>query len=271
MSFRFVSASSQRFINDANNPITTTPFTIGCWVRPTSVTGLQTVWSIANTAVTNSYWRLQRNSATNWQFSSAGGGTGIIISVGVPVIDRWSFIICRAITATNRRIHVLDTSPGTHANAQTTTSRTPTSINIMALGVFNGSSISAYWDGDIAEFWYTNTDIYADGTALPESLFRQLAYYGPFSDTRTQKDLIEYRSFRTMASVRRSSGTIRGGIETYGDEIYYGGSTPTVPAAIRVWDNLGGDNARIASHPPAADRNLYLTPANIKRPTMILV
>jgi hypothetical protein len=246
MSFSFVSASTQRFLNDANNPLTAVPFTVVCWVRPSDVTGTKTAWSIVNTGSTTAFWRLDRNAGTNWQFSCNAASTTVSASAGVPATGKWSFIVCRAITATNRRIHVLDTNTGAHANAQETTSRTPASINAMAVGTFNGSTISQYWDGDIAEFWYTATDIWPEGTTMPEGFFRALAYRGPFWHPRIAKDVIEYRGFRASPAVRRSDSTHRGGTEQPFGDIYYGGRPPV----IRIWDNLGGDNGRVQAQPP---------------------
>lgn len=259
MSFRFAAASSQRFLNDANNPYTTVPFTIGCWVRPADVTGTKTVWCIVNTGATNSYWRLDRNAGTAWNFSAAAGGTAATASSGVPVTNAWAFILCRAISATNRRIHVLQTDTGTISNAQNTTSRAPTSISAMALGTFNGSTISQYWDGDIAEFWHAGVDIWPDGTAMPDHLFRSIACRGPLAWRYLAKNLVEWRAFREAPVVRRSDGTHRGGTEKLRDVMYVRQN------ATRVWDNLGGDNARMAPHPPFLRRPYRRLPSDQSR------
>lgn len=244
MSFRFASASSQRFVNDANVPYTAAPFTVACWVRPSDTTGTKTVWSLTATNSNLNFWRLDRNAGTNWQFSCSSATTNSA-SAGVPVADKWSFIVCRANSATNRRIHVLDTNTGAHANAQNTTSTTPGSVAAFAIGAFNGITLSQFWDGDVAEFWHTGTDIWPEGTALPEAFVRNLAYRGPFWFPRIASRIVEYRGFRSAPAVRRSSSTVRGGTERP-DEVSYGGQPPV----IRIWDNLGGDNARMAPHPP---------------------
>lgn len=267
MAFRFSSTSTQRFVNDTSF-ISVVPFTIGCWVRPSDVTGTKTVWCIANGGATNSYWRLDRNAGTSWQITAAAGGTANSASAGVPVANAWAFIIVRCITATNRRIHVLQTDTGVHANAQTTSTRSPTSLSVFAIGAFNGSTISQYWDGDIAEFWVCNADIWPAATALPEALFRNLAYRGPFCDARVTRYLTEYYAMRSAPSLRRASSTTRGGTEV-NREVFYGSATSPNPSVVRVWDSLGGDNARMAPHPPMATHGRYVRRAQNPRVVMV--
>lgn len=66
----------------------------------------------------------------------------------------------------------------------------------MGLGALNGNSgVTNPWTGDLAEYWWTNTDIFPAG-ALSLSLMRQLAFEGPFSIPYIGNKVQEYRSFR---------------------------------------------------------------------------
>jgi hypothetical protein len=101
-----------------------------------------------------------------------------------------------------------------------------------ALQTSAGASVP--FDGNVAEFWYTNTDIQPDGAQLDGNLLRQLAYGGPFSVPHIAGDILEYRSFRKVIESDQD--------EAVGDEVYWGG------AGRQVWTNTNGVTR--GPHPP---------------------
>jgi hypothetical protein len=121
----------------------------------------------------------------------------------------------------------------------------------MAVGALVNSSPSGFFDGQVGEFWYTDTDIQADGAQLQDSTLRQLAYFGPFSIPHIAKDIVEYRSFRSRLDSRQDTP----------DEVYYRGTRP-------VWTNTNGVN--LGPHPPAAT-NYIDPPGSVYTPPMVLV
>lgn len=195
MSALFTAASSHYLHNDAS-PITAVPFTAACWFRSTTVAaGAARIFTFTDTASTNNRFAISRDT-NDLTFSAQAGGTEAIATVAnLVAANQWSFIVARGISATNRRIAQL-AHTGAAGHAQNTTSRAPGSVDRVALGSSAHSSPGNFFDGLIGEFWYTNTDIQADGAQLQDSLLRQLAWGGPFSVPHIAKDIIEYRSFR---------------------------------------------------------------------------
>lgn len=227
MSLILVSASTQRLYNDNQPKITAYPFSCGLWVRPTSTTGTQTILCFADTATTNNWWALNRNAGTNFQFSAAAGGTTNSASTGVPVSGRWFYIVIRGISATNRKIAVLNSFLGpTHAT--TATSRSPAGVDTNVIGAFNTTTVSQYFDGEIQEFWYTLTDIQPDGAQLQGGILKTLAYRGPLAVPRIAKDIVEYRRFTDGPSYYFQQGTDRGTTNNNYRNLYTGGGRPRI-------------------------------------------
>ena len=250
MAASFVSASSQILFNGSVTTLAM-PFTVGCWVYSADAAGsTQTVWSIADTAVTNHYWRLTRSSAAPpvFQIGAASGSTANTTSLGTAfAVGTWNFVVVRMISATNRWISAWQ-SDGLMQHAQGTTSRSPTGIDTISVGARKISSTDTYWGGSIAEFWYTDTDIQADGAQLENALLWRLAFCGPFSVPHVAKALVEYRSFRTGLA----------DTEDLPEEIYYRGLRPT-------WTNT--NVATLGPHPPLPGR--YINAGEVTRPAVV--
>lgn len=221
MSLILVSASSQRLYNDSQALITAYPFTCGLWVKPNSVSGTQTILCFADTATTNNYWALNRNAGTNFQFTAVAGGTANSASAGVPVSGRWFYIVIRGISATNRKIAVLNSFLGP-AHATTATSRSPAGVDTNVIGALNRTTVSQYFDGEIAEFFYTLTDIQPDGAQLHDGVLKTLAYRGPLALPRIMRDIVEYRRF-TGPSYVFQQGTDRGATNEDAWKLFTGG------------------------------------------------
>lgn len=104
--------------------------------------------------------------------------------------------------------------------------------------------------GQIAEIWYTNTDIQPDGAQLQNSTLRQLAFNGPFSLPHIAKDIVEYRSFRSRLDSRQDTP----------EEVYHRGLRQT-------WTNTNG--VTLGPHPPAVENQEG--PLGVYTPPMVLV
>lgn len=228
MAANFVAASSQR-IRNTTVLVTAMPFTVGVWASSTVTNGFA-VWSLSDTGTTNNSFTMGSTIGTTWTLNALAGGTAATASGPSVVVNRWAFILCRCISAINRRIAVLSHLGITHG--QSTPSRVPSGIDTLSIGSTETSSPSVFFPGSAAEFWYTATDIQPDGTQLQDSLLRRLAYGGPFSVPHIAKDIIEYRSLRVHPDSR-------------GDrigEVYFG------RFGYQTWDNTNG--VTIGPHPP---------------------
>ena len=193
MAARFI-GSGPALINTAP-PVTTYPFTVGIWAYTTDISTPRTFFALANNAVTNQYFYLGSASGAAIQLFVQSGATSQGNNVTTLVVNGWYFILGRFISATNRRLSVL-LADGSVGHAQGTTNITPTGINSVGIGATPTSTIQFFHAGQLAEFWWTNTDIQADGTQTQEWLVRQLAWGGPFSSPHIAKDIIEHHSFR---------------------------------------------------------------------------
>lgn len=225
----FTSGSSQRLSNSAP-PTTNYPFSVGLWVYPTTTAVNKDFWSLADTGTTNNWWKIGQNTADNWLFSAQAGGTVSTMAGGTLTANAWAFLLARGISATSRRLDILH-ADGHISQFSNTQSRAPTGIDRMSLGCGDNSTPGEFFDGNIAEFWYTDTDIQADGAATNSDIVRQLAYGGPFSVPHIGAAVIEYRSLRKTLSSNEDDAT----------EIYSG-------YGHQEWTNSGG--ARIGQHPP---------------------
>jgi hypothetical protein len=183
----FIAASSKRIWQ--STPITAVPFTVGFWVRPTIVSVAQDLFSITDTAGTADYFSVEKSAANTWGI----GCNGIFSNVGTVTQDKWSYLICRYISATNRRLAVLNPD-GSTSHVQSTTSRTPAGVDTMTIGAFEDSGGPQSWsDAHIAEWWIADIDIQADAAQLQDPHLRNLAYYGPFWYPHIARNIVEYR------------------------------------------------------------------------------
>lgn len=229
MGANFISGSSQYLLNNPSL-ITAYPFTVGMWIRATTVGVNKCAWS--NAVDTTNYWELWQFAANTWTFETNDGGGDADATGGSVVSGVWTFIVMRGISATNRRIATL-LSTGAATHAQNTTSRTPTGIAQNNLG--RSFAFASYFDGQIAEFWYTLTDIQPDGLALDDGLLRQLAYRGPFSVPSVGAAILSGGEYRSLFSSQ-------GSITDKPGEVLWGGR------GRQTWVNNGG--VRVGLHPP---------------------
>lgn len=241
MSAQFLAASSQS-LSVATPPITAYPFTVGAWIRPTTTGAIRTIWT-AGLNTTNYYALFQWNT-NQWNCQSSAAGVDADCLGGTVTANSWQFVIGRWISATNRRLSVINVA-GTAAFAQNTTNQTNT-ISSEFIGV-DISGATSFFSGNIAEFWKTNTDIQADGAQLQDATLRQLAYGGPLSIPHIAADVVEYRSFRKSPTFDELP------------EIYYGAK------GIQAWTNTNA--VIVGEHPPLPYS--FVRPGQNKRILMI--
>lgn len=194
-----VGASTQYILSTpVISDLTTPPFTVGLWCNLTAASNVnRTLWALTDTGTASQIFGLRMNTTENLQITAQASGSINNAAVSPTLTaGTWNFCVARFISATNRRLSVLHGN-GEIASAQSTVNLSPLSIDTMSIGALNaGPGISEPWDGGLAEYWLTKSDIQPGGGALEDATIRQLAYGGPFSVPHIAKDIIEYRSFR---------------------------------------------------------------------------
>lgn len=192
MSGLFANGSACQLQN-TTPPVTVLPMTFGCWVRPTDIASFRYVTGLSISGSATGYFGLYQWNDNTWNCFINNVGENYA-QAGAVTQNAWHFVVCRFITTTNRRIAVLNAN-GTTAHAQSVTSQATPAVNMITIGAFTNTQNDPF-SGQVAEWWYTNSDIQADGAALQDGTLMQLAYGGPFSLPHITKDIIEYRSMR---------------------------------------------------------------------------
>jgi hypothetical protein len=193
MSLKFVGASNT-YLNLANPPLPTTgyPFNAGMWVNLSS-NDQDYILYFGEFALQGHYLYLHNDDTLNY-YAYDGADFLAATIAGFPQ-NTWCYILMRGISATNRRLSLLRHG-GAISHAQQTTDITFTnSLDRLSIGAENDGSPNGM-TGLLGEFFYTATDIQPDGAQTSDALLQKIAYNGPFSVPRIQKDIIEYRSFR---------------------------------------------------------------------------
>jgi len=219
---------SSNYLTNTAPAITNYPFTVGCWFRPTSTAAIGALWQLGDAATGLNLFTVEYTTAPAVRVLSVAAGVASFIDFGTVTANAWQFAVARYISSTNRRCSLLQ-SNGAAAAGQDTGSSAPSAATSFQIGT--RLAATQYFTGAIGEFWYTATDIQADGAALDESMLRQLAYGGPFSVPHIAAGVIEYRGFRKFPS---SEGDEAG-------EVYHRSSR-------QVWSNT--NSVVIGAHPP---------------------
>ena len=205
MSRSFVATNSEAFT--CADPISSAPLSISCWVYiPTAIpSGDDCFVQIANTSVTNNYFRLgvadQSNSPTDaLRFVTYSGSGSFSLAEAVTSnsmsADTWQHC-CAIEESSTSRISVLN---GDWANRGTNSggNEVPTSINQMAVGWENDSSPADYLTGHLAHVAIWNVALtQGEAEALSKGysplLIRpgSLIFYAPLNrDSGDEYDLI---------------------------------------------------------------------------------
>lgn len=241
----FTNASSTRLVSSPAI-VTAAPFTIGLWVRPNNVALNGTVWSLGDTASANNSWLLAQSTSVSFNFSATAGGVPATATSTLTIANNvWYFIVAREIAAANRRLVVLPLS-GPPVPAVNTTSRLPAGIDLSSLGSSELLTPGSFFDGTIAEYWITDTDIQPDGLQLSDQTLRQLARSGPFSIPHIGSRVLEYRSLRNGLASNEDSAP----------DYFYGSK------GRQSWVNTNG--VIRGSHPPL-NEGIYRRPGDFIR------
>ena len=206
-------------------PITARPYTIGLWFYPTSAAANMYIWAIGNSGTGNNQYAVRSVSA-QWRLMIADANPDYADG-GTLTVNKWHYIVARFISNGNARMHVLEYN-GVITNILNSSGRNQATPNRMGLGHAVESSGGSSGQGMAAEFFYTNTDIQADGGVLSPSTLRQLAFRGPWSIPHIAKDIIEYHSLR---------------------KDYLNDMVP-VKFGLRAWAQTG--TVKVGQHPPLA-------------------
>lgn len=218
-----LAVTGTQYLVNSTTPLTTVPITVGAWVRSTSAnSSYKAVWNLG-VATNTDRFALYQSGGNKWMaLITAASTDDLTCEAGTVTANVWMFMVARFITSTNRRIGVLS-NDGSTAHVQSTVSSAPAAADRISIGAIpDGTEPFA---GQIAEIWYTNTDIQVDNAQLQDSLLRQLAYGGPFSVPHVADDILEYRSFRKHP-FRNEVGEVYFGGK--GAQIWAPTSTPTV-------------------------------------------
>lgn len=196
MSLRLRRASTQYLRAPAL--VTTFPFTFGCWVKMLSVSAVTNIiFSICDESTDNRI-RVHIDASEDFGVFSFDGTTSSTATntAGSITANQWSYVIFRAISSTNLRLSSWRGTNTAVAHGQATTNVTPTNLDVVMIGAnIVSTAVQQPADIEIAEAWYTNTDIQPGGAALSNALFLQLAYGGPLSVPHVKDGLVEYLPF----------------------------------------------------------------------------
>lgn len=243
---------SSAYIENAASIITTYPFTLACWLNTSSTSATEMAMSIGSNTTRNSASigtvtgnpSLNADNGTATQTTSTGASN--------PANSPWHFMVGRFISATNRRVSILNSVAGTlgssvpsvAVHAQGTTNVTLSGFTRIRIGA-RADNTAQGWLGGVAEAWYTNTDIQPDGLQLSDQTLIALALYGPLAVPSIFGDVIEYRSLRYgLTSDQDNAGGV-----------YYRVGTLGSPP---VWTASG--TPVLSVHPPARNALRAMTP-----------
>jgi hypothetical protein len=244
-----IRCASGQALNNATIVAPAYPFTVGCWYKCFSITADGTVWSFTDTATTTNLYLVRQRSTGEFSIVANGGSTNAAGNVS-GYSSGWVYSLARFISATNRRLSVLD-SFGTAVTIQSTTSRTATSLDNARIGGLLTTSATEYLDGMVAEWWYTNTDIQPDGGVLSAQTLRQLAYNGPFSIPSVAAAVVDYRSLKNGCGSNADSG----------EDYFYG------PKGLQTWTSVGSAVAGVDN--PPINECYYPRPGSFIRPGIV--
>ncbi|MGH2362683.1 MAG: hypothetical protein ACRDGM_19330 [bacterium] len=198
MSVKFVAASSTRLSwapGTTFRPVY--PWTVGFWCRPALTGTLRTMWFFGNPAAVDEWVRINQTAANLWGIGWGPGGAEVNETWGTVVAGEWTHILCRFISATNRRYSALKLNGGFEQGAFSASLAVEVTITTETLGCKDLATDIDFFDGDLAEFFYCTDDIGILATAnVDRSLHAKIAFEGPLSYPPMVYKLREYWSFR---------------------------------------------------------------------------
>lgn len=149
---RVFTAASSEWLDVAEAPVTTYPFSVSFFFRPTTVGAAQTMFWLGNTAVANDYFSVELD-ATDHLIIHARDGVGsneLTPTVATVTVNTWHHAMAIFESATSRRISL---DGGVEASG--TDNITPDNTNGLAFGRHSTSAPGSYYDGHLmwAAIW----------------------------------------------------------------------------------------------------------------------
>jgi len=145
-----------------DTPPTNYPFTIACWVFPTTTNVLSMAYGACSNANHNAGYQLIMQSSSLAAFR-AGDTSGSIPATGVtPLpINAWTHLCGVGLDATTRVLFVNGI-----AEATNTSSRVPAAVNRTAVGARATGTVSQFWPGYVSDAATWNVALTADEIAV---------------------------------------------------------------------------------------------------------
>lgn len=212
--------SGSTYLMEAGLPVTTTPLSVGMWVRPASVSGLFVPFLFYASAAPGAYQFYMYLNGDEFGAGAAGpsGNPDNGFGAAGVVAGAWYFLLARWISNTSRRYAVLYPN-GTMLTLNQPGNTGTVTVDTLTLGGTYPTSPQP-WSGDIAEYWVTSGDIWPSGQDMPAHTLHWLAYNGPFSMPHIAGAVREYKPL------------LQGGPDSYAAwENYTAGARPTWTAA----------------------------------------
>lgn len=143
----FVSASNEYlYVNSA--PVTTYPFTFAGWVKTTDNSATQVAWNLCDKDVGDHRWFIGIDSTNGAGLfgCTAGGATKSSLTSTFTSNNTWHHVAGVGKAGDDRDVY-LDAG-GVGNNGEPVT---PANVDRLAIGAAADSSVSAYWNGNLAE------------------------------------------------------------------------------------------------------------------------
>ena len=152
MARQFVAANSEHLLTGL--PVSVAPFTISLWFYHSNDAAGQSIWTLASTVSSTSYWQLVDRTGGHLRFTArAGGATHLTTSTNPAVVDTWNHACGVERASDNRSLYL---NGGNKVDNTTGIAPAPTR---MGLGCRANDTIDEFLDGRIAEIGIWNVGL----------------------------------------------------------------------------------------------------------------
>jgi hypothetical protein len=154
----FESANSDNLSRTTGLPALAYPMAILMKFRPVSTTGTQTLWSFANSAVSNQYLDLFYTGSTVACWRDDAGGASNCTIVAAPTVGSWNSVV---VTYTSQSAGSIYLNNEAGAFNDSTDQTLPSANTRMNVGSFAGASGGQFVNSYVAEFVIINRSVTA--------------------------------------------------------------------------------------------------------------